>query len=393
MGWLVLLVLGGVAAYVMSPDERTRAARTALRLIEDVWFAFQDERAKPDPFRDALRARTRWPVVTWLIVAANVLVFIAMGAGGDAATIVRWGGNIAPQTTSGDWWRLLTAAFVHAGFIALFVDLIGLTQIALLLERLVGHLALAAVFLSGAILQALINLTAHPLAVSVGASGGVLAVYGLLAAVLLRGMLRRSPFTIPLHVLRWFAPAAAIFLLHALWVGDLTRPAGLVPLALGFVFGVVVARHVDERPARVDRVGMVAAATLVMSIALAIPLRGIVDVRPELARLVVDEDRAAHDYQAVIGQFKLGAMKPAAVAEVIERRIEPELNAAQTRLHAVGPVPREQEALVTAAGDYLALRIESWQLRAKGFHTSNMRLLRDAEVKERSALAAIDKIR
>jgi hypothetical protein len=86
-------------------------------------------------------------------------------------------------------------------------------------------------------------------------------------------------------------------------------------------------------------------------------------------------------------------MKPEAVAQVIEHRIEPELSAARDRLQTVGPVPREQQALVTAAGDYLALRIESWQLRAKGFHTANMRLLRNADEKERSALAAIDKIR
>jgi hypothetical protein len=56
----------------------------------------------------------------------------------------------------------------------------------------------------------------------------------------------------------------------------------------------VLARHVDERPARVDRVGVVVGATLVITIALAIPLRGIVDVRPELARLVADEHRVAH---------------------------------------------------------------------------------------------------
>jgi hypothetical protein len=206
-------------------------------------------------------------------------------------------------------------------------------------------------------------------------------------------VLRRSPYTIPLHVLRWFGPAAGVFLLHALWVGDLGRPAGLVPLALGFVFGIVLARHVSERPARIDRVGVVAAATLVIAVVLAVPLRGIVDVRPELARLVADEARTARDYEAVVGQFKLGALKPEAVAQMIERRIEPALSAAQDRLHAVGPVPHEQQALVTAAGDYLALRLASWQLRAKGFHKSNMRLLRDADDKERSALAAIEKIR
>ena len=129
-------------------------------------------------------ARARWAHDVKAIVAQNVFVFAAMGSSGDPAALVHWGGSIAPQTTSGDWWRLLTAAFVHTGFTALFVDLVGLTQMALVLERLLGRLALAAVFLSGAMLQTLINLTANPLTVSVGASSGVLAIYGLLAAVL-----------------------------------------------------------------------------------------------------------------------------------------------------------------------------------------------------------------
>ena len=141
---LVLLVLGGVAAYVMKPDERRLVARAALRPIEDYWFAYQDERARPDEFGDALRARTRWPLATWTILAAYVFVFVAMGAGhGDPGALASWGGSVAPLTTDGEWWRLLTASFVHAGFIALLVDVAGLTQPALLVERMLGHAAFA----------------------------------------------------------------------------------------------------------------------------------------------------------------------------------------------------------------------------------------------------------
>jgi rhomboid protease GluP len=394
MALLVLLVLGGVAAYVMKPDERRRFARAALRPVEDYWFAYQDERARPDEFREALRTRTRWPVATWAILTAYVLVFVAMGAGhDDPGALVRWGGSVAPQTTDGEWWRLLTASFVHAGFIALLVDVAGLTQPGLLVERMLGHAAFAVVYLSGATIGTVIELSRHPLVVTVGPTGGILAVYGVLLALLVRGVVHRSPMTVPIRVLKRLAPGAGIFLLHALWIGVLLQAAGAVPLAVGFVFGMVLARDAAERPARTDRSLAVAVATLIIAAGIGVPLRGIVDARPDVARVLAVEDRTANDYATVIQQFKLGALKGEAIAQTIERRIEPELDQIDARLAALGRVPGNQQALVAAAGEYVKLRRESWQLRAKGFHKSNMRLLRDADEKERAALAALERLR
>jgi membrane associated rhomboid family serine protease len=391
---LVLLVLGGVAAYVMKPDERRRAALAALRPIEDYWFAYQDERAGPDEFRDALRARTRWPLATWTILAAYAFVFVATGAGqGDAGALASWGGSVAPLTTDGEWWRLLTASFVHAGFIALLVDVAGLTQPALLVERMLGHAAFAVVYLSGAAIGTAIELSRHPLVVTVGPTGGILATYGVLLALLVRGAVRRSPMTVPLRVLRRLAPGAVIFLLHALWTGVLLQAAGAVPLAVGFVCGMVLARDAAERPARANRSVAVAAATLMIAAGIAVPLRGIVDARPDVARVLAVENRSATDYAAAIQQFKLGALKGDAIAQMIERRFEPELDQIDARLTGLGKVPAEQQPLVAAAGEYVKLRRESWQLRAKGFHKFSMRLLRDADEKERAALAALERLR
>ena len=80
---LVILVLGGYALYTMSPEERTRLKE---RLVATAWRA-RDEaarrQAEPEPFRDALRERTPWPLVMPVLLAVNVLVFLAMGWGGD----------------------------------------------------------------------------------------------------------------------------------------------------------------------------------------------------------------------------------------------------------------------------------------------------------------------
>jgi rhomboid protease GluP len=392
MGLLVLLVLGGVGVYVMKPEERLRAARAVLRPIEDVWFAVQDERARKDPFRDALSARTPRPVLAWTIAAMNAVIFV-MGGHGDPDTLVRWGGSVAPLTTGGDWWRLLTAPFVHAGFIALVVSIAGFLQPAMLIERLLGPVALATVFLSGGILSTVIHLSNDPLEVSAGATGAVLAVYGTLLAVVVRGALRPSEFTIPRQTLRLLAPASGVFLLHALWTGDLTGQAGLVPLATGFVFGIVLASTMAEGWTPAWRTAAMPIATAVIAAFIGVPLRGVMDARPDIARVVVEEDATTRDYASAIAQFKLGALKAEAVAQIIERRIEPVLMDTQTRLRSLTHVPPDQEPLLTAANDFVALRIESWQLRAKALHKSNMRMLREADDKERASLALLDKIR
>jgi hypothetical protein len=134
-------------------------------------------------------------------------------------------------------------------------------------------------------------------------------------------------------------------------------------------------------------------ATFAVAVGIAIPLRGITDVRPDIARIVADDDRAAQEYEGAVAQFKLGALKPDAIAQLIERHIEPGLHASEDHLLALTHAPQEQRPLVTAAGEYVALRLESWTLRATGFRKHNMHLLRDGDEKERAALAALDRLR
>ncbi len=51
-------------------------------------------------------------------------------------------------------------------------------------ERLVGQLAFAAVYLAAGTFASLVLVSAHPLAVMVGASGAIFGVYGLLFALI-----------------------------------------------------------------------------------------------------------------------------------------------------------------------------------------------------------------
>lgn len=133
--------------------------------------------------------------------------------------------------------------------------------------------------------------------------------------------------------------------------------------------------------------------TLVLVVASAVMLRGVEDVRPEIARLVALEDRTAVAYNKAVEQFKNGALSSQALAKMISQTIVPELRAAHARVKAVNGVPQEHQALVESAEEYFRLRDESWRLRVEALQKSNMKTLRAADRSERASLDALQRIR
>ena len=95
---VLLLIVGGVALRAMSAEERARLGRTVLAAIREARDVVVERRRRPEPFRDALRARTPWAIVTPALVALNLIIFVRMffDAGGvdDSGSLVGWGGTV-----------------------------------------------------------------------------------------------------------------------------------------------------------------------------------------------------------------------------------------------------------------------------------------------------------
>jgi membrane associated rhomboid family serine protease len=390
MFYIALTVIAAYAVYTMRPEERRRVIALARRAVETGWEAYCRRISRPDAFRDALAARTRVPYVTLAIVLMNVAVFVSMlmspGRMGDAETLVRWGGSAGPLTTNGEWWRVLTATFVHTGFVQLVVEMAVLAQAGILVERMLGHVAVAAVYVASAAFASAIGLWADPLPVSVGASGAILGLEGLLIAIIIRGTLRRSPVTIPMPVIARLAPAAAIFVLYTWASGGPRWTSGLAAFVIQFAIGLALTRNVAERKPSALRIAGPVMTVLAITMAIAAPLAGTTDVRTEITRLIAVEDRTTVSYQTATEQFKRGAIKTATLAKLIELVIVPELKAAERRLGAVAGVPRQQQPLVETAGNFLQLRRESWLLRIKALRASSTTMLREADQVERASL-------
>jgi rhomboid protease GluP len=398
MLFLIALLLIGtyIVFHVMNNAERAKLFRTGLGLALQAKDVAAQQLLEADPFRDALRERTARPLVTYLLVALNLLVFVFMlvGAGAFSSpdTLIAWGGSVGPRTTNGEWWRLGASMFVHRGLLSLLVNVGALVSLGYVLERLVGHLSFAVVYAAAGLFGSLVSLATYPMAVAVGPSAGIFGLYGLLIAAAIWGLVHRSPFTIPLRALKTLGPPAAIFVLASLGSDALPGEAELVGFMAGFGCGLFLTKDVSEQKPDAVRAAVPFAAAAMTAVAFAMPLRGVADARPEIKHVIEIEERTASSYQSAVDKFTKGWITAEELVSVIDRTIMPELQAAQVRLKALQGVPQEQHALVARADEYLRLRDASWRLRAQALHKSNMRGLREADQTERQSLEAFDKI-
>ena len=136
----------------------------------------------------AFNLARRRAVLTGVLVAANLVLFVVSAATQRSAwsglgDIMENGALWGPAVdVGGEWWRLFTSGFLHAnilhvGFNALLLGLLGAT-----LERRLGVVRFAVLYLAALLAGSLGALLASPRALTIGASG---AVFGLMGAHLM----------------------------------------------------------------------------------------------------------------------------------------------------------------------------------------------------------------
>jgi rhomboid protease GluP len=206
----------------------------------------------------------RRPWATWGIALVLVASFVREMVGGsvppalsleylgsligntlDPDNLIDLGALIVPQSyTPGEWWRVLTAGFLHFGPLHLGLNLLGLLVLAPRLERAWGPLPmvvcyLTATFTSMALAPHVMSLADDAsVRIIVGASGGMMGLLGGLVGFLLIGWLQhRSDQT--------RRPLMFLLLIIALQTAfDLTTPnvsfaCHSLGLASGVLFGIV----------------------------------------------------------------------------------------------------------------------------------------------------------
>jgi membrane associated rhomboid family serine protease len=386
---LLLVIVLAFAAYRATTASERAAFAKWLRLLVQRW---QSDAAEwfdmHAPFFQVLRARTPVAPVTPVLAVLNIAMFLVMlvaGIAGGHDGLVEWGASIGPRTTNGEWWRLVTSLFVHAGAMHLLASLVGFVPLGFVLERLVGSVALAAVYVTCGVFAGLASASADPLAVNAGASGAIFGMYGLGIATMAWGLLQRPRMVVPRGVLKLLGWSALVFLVYNIPSGLVVLRAELTALVAGALCGAVMGAGVGAHLVPGRRSAAMVTAALVITIAAAVRLHGMTDVRPDIERMRATDERTAATFRAAATQFALGRTNEKAMVTLIEREIIPALQREQPSLDSGARVPDDQQALKADASVYLRLRIESWRLRAAAFRKASMATLRQAEIKEAAA--------
>jgi rhomboid protease GluP len=394
---LCVLTLGGLAWYVLEPVERAEVIRGVMARLRQVLDLARRMRRGREPLHDVLRARTPFALVTPALAAGYLAVFIGLLFGSappdDPATLVSWGASFGPRTTNGEWWRLGTSTMVHSGVLHLAVNLAALLSVGLVLERLVGHVTFTAAYLTAAVFAGVSSLSASSVSVVAGGSAAIFGLYGLLLASWTWGAFQHAATTIRLRTVARLTPAATAFVLYHIADDGGLSAAQQVGLATGFACGLVLARCVGQTKPPARRIAATAAVAASIAIMTAVPLRGVVDVRPEVERLIALEARLTDTYDAAVRELTEGRVARQALAELIDGVMLPELQEARVRIEAFGRVPPEHQPLLDAAGRYLRLRDEGWRVRATALRQSSAPMLREADKLEKASRTALQGVR
>ena len=127
------------------------------------------------------------PVITYALIIINVLIFIAMyifGKGSeDTLTLLLFGANYPVLVRAGDYYRLITSAFLHIGLLHLICNNYALYVIGSQLESFLGKAKFLIIYLVSAICGSLMSMLFSD-GISAGASG---AIFGLLGSLLYFG--------------------------------------------------------------------------------------------------------------------------------------------------------------------------------------------------------------
>jgi membrane associated rhomboid family serine protease len=127
---------------------------------------------------------------TYALIGINVIAYLAsLLAGGPGATSLDGGGRLIfdgglhalPIAEGGEWYRVLTSGFLHAGPLHLALNMYVLWVLGQLLEPTIGTARFVGIYFVSLLAGSVGALLLDPTALTVGASG---AIYGLFLAAI-----------------------------------------------------------------------------------------------------------------------------------------------------------------------------------------------------------------
>ena len=132
-------------------------------------------------------------LVTRALIGINIVVYlvtVATGGGinSNAGTIYTHGVLFGPSVANGDYWRLLTSAFMHYGPLHIGLNMFVLWIIGAPLEERMGRGRFLLLYIVAGLAGSAGALLASPCALTAGASGAIFGLFGAAVILELQGV-------------------------------------------------------------------------------------------------------------------------------------------------------------------------------------------------------------
>ncbi|MFM2018179.1 MAG: hypothetical protein RL007_1835 [Bacteroidota bacterium] len=192
--------------------------------------------------------------VTPVLIVLNIAMWLVMVISGvspmgpDAETAIKWGATTTENVAAGEYWRLFTSNYVHYGLMHLAFNMFALNNIGRILERFIGSLRFGLLYVLTGIAASSVSVWWNPYAAGAGASGAILGIVGVFAALLTTNLIERNA---RMEMLKSIGISVGLTLLMGLnaHIDNAAHIGGLLAGGAGgfLIFLDLKARYVERR--------------------------------------------------------------------------------------------------------------------------------------------------
>ncbi len=133
------------------------------------------------------------PFLTYLLLLINGIMFGILeiyGGSTNILTLIEYGAKYNPLIVEGEYWRFLTAMFLHIGFLHFFMNTLALFFLGSFVEKIYGTSRFFVIYFIAGIFGSVVSFAFNN-QVAAGASG---AIFGCFGALLYFGLIHRTLF-------------------------------------------------------------------------------------------------------------------------------------------------------------------------------------------------------
>ena len=186
--------------------------------------------------------------LTYTLIGINIIVyFFSAYLSRDIVdmkmeTLIDMGALVGQYTVEyKEWWRLLTAMFLHGGMMHILMNMFSLYLIGRGLEVYLQKKAYLSIYFFSGFIGGLVSLYMHPLSVGVGASGAIFGVFGALAGFFLAH--RDKIAQQSRQFIKDFGIVLGLNLVLGLSIESIDVSAHIGGLIVGMIGGFVIAKN------------------------------------------------------------------------------------------------------------------------------------------------------